>query len=158
MSNWFLLILVIGSWVTSRGFPSKSFICCFHRCNRFCWLVTFSLALAVLFLLLTLFCFSFRFPLTFLLPPIVFLRYYPLLHFYLFFNPFSLNIIIVALQSLKESCQRQRNEERTTNSHEEKVSQVFTEKYHYVIDVTSSLWNSKTGRRSTVSMKEIFFV
>ena len=48
---------MIGSWVTSfiGGFPSKFSKCCFHRCIRSCWLVAFSLALAVLFLLITSF-------------------------------------------------------------------------------------------------------
>ena len=49
------LFLVIGSWVTSGGFPSKFSKCCFHRCIWSCSLVAFSLALAVLFLLLTSF-------------------------------------------------------------------------------------------------------
>ena len=55
MSNCLLIILVIGSWVISGGFPSKFSKCCFHRCIRFSWLVAFSLALAVLFILLTSF-------------------------------------------------------------------------------------------------------
>ena len=55
MSNCLLIILVIGSWVASGGFPSKFSKCCFQRCIRSCWLVAFSLALAVLFLLLTSF-------------------------------------------------------------------------------------------------------
>ena len=55
MSNCLLIILVIGSWVTSGGFPSKFSKCCFHRCIRSCWLEAFNLALAVLFLLLTSF-------------------------------------------------------------------------------------------------------
>ena len=55
MSNCLPIILMIGSWVTFRGFPSKFLKCCFHRCIQSCWLVAFSLALAVLFLLLTLF-------------------------------------------------------------------------------------------------------
>ena len=50
-----MLILVIGSGLTSGGFPSKFSKCCFHRCIPSCWLVDFSLALAVLFLLLTSF-------------------------------------------------------------------------------------------------------
>ena len=53
ISNSLLIILVIGSCVTSGGFPSKFSKCCFHRCIRSCWLVAFCLALAVLFLLLT---------------------------------------------------------------------------------------------------------
>ena len=55
MSNCLLIIFVIGSWVIFRGFPSKFSKCCFHRCIRSSWLVAFSLAFAVLFLLLTLF-------------------------------------------------------------------------------------------------------
>ena len=54
MSNSLLIILMIGSCITFRGFPSK-FSKCFHRCICSCWLVAFSLAFAVLFLLLTLF-------------------------------------------------------------------------------------------------------
>ena len=55
MSNCLLIILVIGSCVTFGRFPSKFSKCCFHRCCRSCWLVAFTLALAVLFLLLTSF-------------------------------------------------------------------------------------------------------
>ena len=55
MSNCLLIILVIGSWVTFGGFLSKFSKCCFHSFIRSCWLVAFSLALAVLFLLLTSF-------------------------------------------------------------------------------------------------------
>ena len=55
MSNCLLKILVIGSCVTFRGFPSKFLKCCFHRFIRSCWLVGFSLAFVVLFLLLTSF-------------------------------------------------------------------------------------------------------
>ena len=55
MSNCLLIILVTGSCVTFRGFPSKFSKCCFYRCIRSCWLVAFSLAFAVLFLLLTSF-------------------------------------------------------------------------------------------------------
>ena len=54
MSNCLLIILVIGSWVTSGGFPSKFSKCCFHRCI-WSWLEPFSWALAVFFLLLTSF-------------------------------------------------------------------------------------------------------
>ena len=46
---------VIGSSVTFWGFPSKVLKCCFHRYIHSSWLVAFSLAFAVLFLLLTLF-------------------------------------------------------------------------------------------------------
>ena len=53
MSNWLLIIFVIGSCLTFGGFPSKFSKCCFHRCIRSSWLVAFSLAFAVLFLLLT---------------------------------------------------------------------------------------------------------
>ena len=55
MSNCLLIILVIGSCVTFGGFPSRFWKCCFHSFIRFCWFVAFSLALAVLFLLLTSF-------------------------------------------------------------------------------------------------------
>ena len=55
MSNWLLIIFVIGSCVTFGGFPSKFSKYYFHRCIRSSWLVVFSLALAVLFLLLTSF-------------------------------------------------------------------------------------------------------
>ena len=55
MSNCLLIILVIGSCVTFRGFPSKFSKCCFHRCIRSHWLVVFSLAFTVLFLLFTSF-------------------------------------------------------------------------------------------------------
>ena len=55
MSYCLLIILVNGSWVTFGGFPSKFSKCCFHRCIRSCWLVAFSLGLAVVFLLLTSF-------------------------------------------------------------------------------------------------------
>ena len=51
ISNCLLIILVIGSCVTFRGFPSKFTKCCI----RSCWLVAISLALAVLFLRLTSF-------------------------------------------------------------------------------------------------------
>ena len=55
MSSWYLIIFVIGSFVTFGGFPSKFWKCYFHRCIRSSWLVAFSLAFAVHFLLLTLF-------------------------------------------------------------------------------------------------------
>ena len=54
MSCWLLIIFVIGSSVTFGGFPSKFSKCYFHRCVRSSWLAAFILALAVLFLLLTL--------------------------------------------------------------------------------------------------------
>ena len=50
MSNYLLIILVIGSCVTFGGFLSKFSKCCFHRCIRSCWLVAFSSAFTVLFL------------------------------------------------------------------------------------------------------------
>ena len=53
--NCLLIILVIGSCVTFGGFRSKFSKCCFHRCIRSSWLVAFSLAFAMLFLLLTSF-------------------------------------------------------------------------------------------------------
>ena len=55
MFNCLLIFLVIGWCVTFGGFPSIFSKCCFHRCSRSCWLVAFSLAFAVLFLLLTSF-------------------------------------------------------------------------------------------------------
>ena len=55
MSNCLLIILMIGSCVTFSGFPSRISKCCFHSFNHSCWLVAFSLALAVFFLLLTSF-------------------------------------------------------------------------------------------------------
>ena len=55
MSNCLLIILVIGSCSTFGGFPSKFSKCCFHRCIHSCWLVAFSLAFTVFFLLLTSF-------------------------------------------------------------------------------------------------------
>ena len=50
-----LIILMIGSYVTFGGFPSRFSKCCFHSFIRSCWFVAFSLDLAVLFLLLTSF-------------------------------------------------------------------------------------------------------
>ena len=55
MSNCLLIILVIGSCLTFGGFPSRFLKGCFHSFICSCWLVAFSLALAMLFLLLTLF-------------------------------------------------------------------------------------------------------
>ena len=55
MSDCLQIILVIGSCVTFGGFPSKFLKCCFHSCIRSSWMVAFSLAFAVLFLLLTSF-------------------------------------------------------------------------------------------------------
>ena len=55
ISNGLLIIFVIDSCVTFGGFPSKFSKCCFHGCIRSSWLLAFSLAFAVLFLLLTLF-------------------------------------------------------------------------------------------------------
>ena len=52
MSNCLLIILVIGSCVTFGEFPSRFWKCCFHSFIRSCWFVAFSLAFAVLFLLL----------------------------------------------------------------------------------------------------------
>ena len=54
-SNCLLIILVICSCVTFGGFPSKFSKCCFHSCIHSSWLIVFSLAFAVLFLLLTSF-------------------------------------------------------------------------------------------------------
>ena len=55
MSNCLQIILVIGSCVTFGGFPNKFSKCYFHSYICSCWLVAFSLAFAVLFLLLTSF-------------------------------------------------------------------------------------------------------
>ena len=55
MSYCLLIIFVIGSCINFGAFPSKFSKCCFHSCIRSCWLVAFSLALAMLFLLLTSF-------------------------------------------------------------------------------------------------------
>ena len=55
MSNSLLIVFVIGSCVIFRGFPSQFWKCCSYSCIRSCWLVTFSLAFAVRFLLLTFF-------------------------------------------------------------------------------------------------------
>ena len=46
---------MIGSCITFGGFPNKFSKWCFHWCIRSSWLVAFSLAFAVLFLLLTSF-------------------------------------------------------------------------------------------------------
>ena len=50
MSNCLLIILVIGLFVTFRGFLSKFSKCYFHNCIH-SWLVAFSLAFTVLFLI-----------------------------------------------------------------------------------------------------------
>ena len=55
MSNYLLIILMIGSCVTFSGFPSRVWKCCFHNFIHSCWFVASSLALAELFLLLTSF-------------------------------------------------------------------------------------------------------
>ena len=55
MSNWLLIIFGIGSCVTFGGFLSKYSTYCFYRGFRSSWLVAFSLAFAVLFLLPTSF-------------------------------------------------------------------------------------------------------
>ena len=52
MSNSLLIILVIFSCVTFRGFLSKFSKCYFHSCIHSSWLVAFNLAFTVLFLLL----------------------------------------------------------------------------------------------------------
>ena len=46
---------MIGSCVTSGGYPRKVSKCCFHRCIRSYWLVAYGLAFAETFLLLTSF-------------------------------------------------------------------------------------------------------
>ena len=53
MSDCLLIIPMIGSRVTFGGFLSKFSKSCFHSCIRSSWLVAFSLAFAMLFLLLT---------------------------------------------------------------------------------------------------------
>ena len=55
MSNCLLIILVIGSFVTFVGFPSRFSKCCFYSFTLSCWFAAFNFALAVLFLLLTSF-------------------------------------------------------------------------------------------------------
>ena len=55
MSSCLLIILVIGSCVTFRGFPSNFSKCWFHSCIRSSWLVVFSLTFTEFFLLLTSF-------------------------------------------------------------------------------------------------------
>ena len=55
ISDCLQIILVIGSCVTFGGFPSIFSKFYFHSCIRSCWLVDFTLVLAVLFLLLTSF-------------------------------------------------------------------------------------------------------
>ena len=53
ISNCLLIILVAGSCVTFGGFPRRFSKFCFHSFILSCWFVAFSLALAVLFILLT---------------------------------------------------------------------------------------------------------
>ena len=55
MSNCLLIILEIGSCVTFGEFPRKFSKWCFHSCIRSSWLVAFSLAYALILLLLTSF-------------------------------------------------------------------------------------------------------
>ena len=55
MFNCLLIILVIGSFVTFGGFPSRFSKCCFHSFTLSCWFAAFNFALAVLFLLLNSF-------------------------------------------------------------------------------------------------------
>ena len=55
MSNFFPIILVIGTCVTFGGFPSRFSKCYFHSFILSCWFAAFNFALAVLFLLLTSF-------------------------------------------------------------------------------------------------------
>ena len=55
MSNCLVIILLIGSCLIFGGFPRRFPKCCFHSFILHCWFVAFSLALAVLFLLLTSF-------------------------------------------------------------------------------------------------------
>ena len=58
MSSWLLIIFVIVSSLTLGDFPNRFLKCSFHRCIHSSWLAAFSLALAVLFLLLTSFTVS----------------------------------------------------------------------------------------------------
>ena len=55
MSSDLLMIFVIGSSLTLENFPSRFLKCCFHKCIHSYWLAAFSLALTMLFLLLTSF-------------------------------------------------------------------------------------------------------
>ena len=55
LSNYLIIILVIGSCLTFGRFPCRFSKFCFHSFICSCWFVTFSLASAVLFLLLTSF-------------------------------------------------------------------------------------------------------
>ena len=55
MSYWLLVFQVIGSCVTFGRFHRRFSKCCFHSFILSCWFVTFSLAFAVPFLLLTSF-------------------------------------------------------------------------------------------------------
>ena len=55
MSNCFLKIHVIGLCETFGGFPRRFSKCCFLSFILSCWVLAFSLALVVLFLLLTSF-------------------------------------------------------------------------------------------------------
>ena len=55
MSLWLLIISVIYSSVTYGDFPIRFLKCSFHKCIRSSWRAAFSLALPVLFLLLTSF-------------------------------------------------------------------------------------------------------
>ena len=53
MSYSLLMFLVIGSFVTFGGFPSRFSKSCFHSFTLSCWLADVNFGLAVLFLLLT---------------------------------------------------------------------------------------------------------
>ena len=55
MSNCSQIILVVGSYVTFGGFPSRFSKCSFHSFILSCWFVAFNLASVVFFLLLTSF-------------------------------------------------------------------------------------------------------
>ena len=46
MSNYLLIILVIGSFVTFGGFPCRFSKCCFHSFILSCWFAAFNFALA----------------------------------------------------------------------------------------------------------------
>ena len=55
MSNYLLIIVLIGSCVTFGGSPSRFSKCCFHSFILSCWFAAVNFALVVLFLLLTSF-------------------------------------------------------------------------------------------------------
>ena len=62
MSSWLVIIFMMNSSVTLGDFPGRFLKCSFLKCICSSWLAIFSLALAVLFLLLASFtiCHAFR--------------------------------------------------------------------------------------------------